>query len=97
VFNGTDNFTVPEKCADGGLDPSIHTHPRTRLSLKAKCSEVRCASSPIIPCDYLLRQCVPLSRLSFICTSSLAFNHAFLVMTFSSAWKLNMFSMTCLL
>jgi len=43
MFNGTDKFTVPEECADGGLDPNIHPHQRTGLSLKAKWSEVRCA------------------------------------------------------
>ena len=84
MFNGTDKFTVPEECADGGLDPNIHPHPRTGLSLKAKWSEVRCASSRFIPCFYLLTQCVSLSRLSFICTSSLAFIHALMVTFFSA-------------
>ena len=95
MLNGTDKFTVPEECADGGLDPIIHPHSRTGLSLKAKWSEVRCASSRFIPCYYLLTQCVSLSRLSFICTSSLAFIHAFMV-TFFSALELSMFSSTCL-
>lgn len=40
MFNGTDRFSIPADCADGGLDPNVHPHVRTGLFLKAKWSEV---------------------------------------------------------
>lgn len=44
MFNSTDRFTVPDECIDAELDPNIHPHVRTGTLLKAKWSEVRCAS-----------------------------------------------------
>lgn len=40
VFNGEDVFTVPDECGDCGIDPNIHPHVRTGVTLQAKWAEV---------------------------------------------------------
>lgn len=44
MFNSADQFTEPTECVDCELEPNVHPHVRTGLLLKAKWSEVRCAS-----------------------------------------------------
>lgn len=44
MFNSADRYTVPTECADCELEPNVHPHVRSGLFLKAKWSQVRCAS-----------------------------------------------------